>query len=77
MGVDSQFVSLLFSGPGCSSLGVGAFSENGPFRPSGEVLVKNQYSWNRGKLSANVDIQYEINSVLCIKKTVHNVLIFK
>ena len=77
MGVDSRFVSLLFAGPGCSSLGVGAFSENGPFRPSGEVLVKNQYSWNRGKLSANVDIQYEINSVLCIKKTVHKVLIFK
>lgn len=36
------------AGPGCSSLGVGAFSENGPFRPSGEVLVRNQYSWNRG-----------------------------
>ena len=36
------------AGPGCSSLGVGAFSENGPFRPSGEVLVRNEYSWNRG-----------------------------
>jgi hypothetical protein len=35
-------------GPGCSSLGVGAFSENGPFRPSGQVLVKNEYSWNKG-----------------------------
>jgi hypothetical protein len=46
----------LFAGPGCSSLGVGAFSENGPFRPSGEGLVKNQYSWNRGKLSAHVYI---------------------
>ncbi|CAN6472437.1 unnamed protein product [Victoria cruziana] len=33
-------------GPGCSSLGVGAFSENGPFRPSGNVLVRNEYSWN-------------------------------
>ncbi|OMO88793.1 Peptidase S10, serine carboxypeptidase [Corchorus capsularis] len=40
-------VLWLNGGPGCSSLGVGAFSENGPFRPSGEVLVKNQYSWNR------------------------------
>lgn len=38
-----------FAGPGCSSLGVGAFSENGPFRPSGELLVRNEYSWNRGK----------------------------
>ncbi|ONK58024.1 uncharacterized protein A4U43_C09F7120 [Asparagus officinalis] len=34
-------------GPGCSSVGVGAFSENGPFRPSGQMLVRNEYSWNR------------------------------
>ncbi|KAK8448701.1 hypothetical protein SEVIR_7G086400v4 [Setaria viridis] len=27
--------------------GVGAFSENGPFRPSGNVLVRNEYSWNK------------------------------
>ncbi|XP_044494658.1 serine carboxypeptidase-like 45 [Mangifera indica] len=40
-------VIWLNGGPGCSSLGVGAFSENGPFRPSGEVLVGNEYSWNR------------------------------
>ncbi|CAN6485555.1 unnamed protein product [Victoria cruziana] len=33
-------------GPGCSSVGVGAFSENGPFRPSGSALVRNEYSWN-------------------------------
>ncbi|KAE8730304.1 Serine carboxypeptidase-like 45 [Hibiscus syriacus] len=39
-------VLWLNGGPGCSSLGVGAFSENGPFRPSREVLVKNEYSWN-------------------------------
>ncbi|KAK9117687.1 hypothetical protein Sjap_016634 [Stephania japonica] len=39
----------LCSGPGCSSLGVGALSENGPFRPSGEVLVRNEYSWNRAR----------------------------
>lgn len=42
-------VLWLNGGPGCSSLGVGAFSENGPFRPKGEALLKNQYSWNRGK----------------------------
>ncbi|WOL11470.1 serine carboxypeptidase-like 45 [Canna indica] len=40
-------VLWLNGGPGCSSLGVGAFSENGPFRPSGEVLVRNEYSWNK------------------------------
>ncbi|CAL5344935.1 unnamed protein product [Camellia sinensis] len=28
-------------------IGVGAFSENGPFRPSGKALVRNEYSWNR------------------------------
>ncbi|XP_074375560.1 serine carboxypeptidase-like 45 isoform X1 [Apium graveolens] len=39
-------VLWLNGGPGCSSLGVGAFSENGPFRPNGDVLVKNDYSWN-------------------------------
>ncbi|KAJ4960081.1 hypothetical protein NE237_019991 [Protea cynaroides] len=40
-------VLWLNGGPGCSSIGVGAFSENGPFRPSGEILVRNEYSWNR------------------------------
>ncbi|PNX55659.1 serine carboxypeptidase 45-like protein, partial [Trifolium pratense] len=39
-------VLWLNGGPGCSSLGVGAFSENGPFRPKGDALVKNQFSWN-------------------------------
>ncbi|PSS13718.1 Serine carboxypeptidase-like [Actinidia chinensis var. chinensis] len=40
-------VLWLNGGPGCSSLGVGAFSENGPFRPSGKMLVRNEHSWNR------------------------------
>ncbi|QHO58241.1 hypothetical protein HN51_012703 [Arachis hypogaea] len=40
-------VLWLNGGPGCSSLGVGAFSENGPFRPDGEALVQNEYSWNK------------------------------
>ncbi|XP_038898312.1 serine carboxypeptidase-like 45 [Benincasa hispida] len=39
-------VLWLNGGPGCSSLGVGAFSENGPFRPRGEVLIRNEHSWN-------------------------------
>ncbi|KAF9620073.1 hypothetical protein IFM89_010723 [Coptis chinensis] len=56
----SDKISVL-QGPGCSSLGVGAFSENGPFRPSGKVLVRNEHSWNkasstikRGRLALSV-----------------------
>ena len=37
-----------FEGPGCSSIGAGAFCEHGPFRPSGDILVRNYYSWNKG-----------------------------
>ncbi|KAL0359643.1 UNVERIFIED_CONTAM: Serine carboxypeptidase-like 45 [Sesamum angustifolium] len=40
-------VLWLNGGPGCSSLGAGAFSEHGPFQPSGNVLVRNNYSWNK------------------------------
>ncbi|KAL7229840.1 hypothetical protein ACSBR2_008402 [Camellia fascicularis] len=43
-------VIWLNGGPGCSSLGVGAFSENRPFRPNGKALVRNEYSWNRGTI---------------------------
>ncbi|CAI9761189.1 unnamed protein product [Fraxinus pennsylvanica] len=41
-------VLWLNGGPGCSSVGAGAFCEHGPFKPSGNVLVKNDYSWNKG-----------------------------
>ncbi|XP_023741311.1 serine carboxypeptidase-like 45 [Lactuca sativa] len=40
-------VLWLNGGPGCSSVGEGAFVEHGPFKPSGSVLVKNEYSWNK------------------------------
>ncbi|XP_057870483.1 serine carboxypeptidase-like 45 isoform X2 [Cryptomeria japonica] len=40
-------VLWLNGGPGCSSFGVGAFSENGPFQPKGDKLVRNGYSWNK------------------------------
>lgn len=37
----------LNGGPGCSSLGFGAFLENGPFQPDENgLLFKNKYSWN-------------------------------
>ncbi|WJX29335.1 hypothetical protein P8452_17989 [Trifolium repens] len=37
----------LNGGPGCSSVGQGAFTEHGPFKPTTEGLVENPYSWNR------------------------------
>ncbi|KAF7847663.1 hypothetical protein BT93_L2746 [Corymbia citriodora subsp. variegata] len=40
-------VLWLNGGPGCSSLGYGAFIEHGPFKVKGEGLVKNDYSWNK------------------------------
>ncbi|CAK9146493.1 unnamed protein product [Ilex paraguariensis] len=41
-------VLWLNGGPGCSSVGAGAFCEHGPFKPSRNVLLKNEYSWNKG-----------------------------
>ncbi|XP_071720100.1 serine carboxypeptidase-like 45 [Rutidosis leptorrhynchoides] len=40
-------VLWLNGGPGCSSVGEGAFVEHGPFKPSGSVLLKNDFSWNK------------------------------
>ncbi|KAJ0098451.1 hypothetical protein Patl1_21142 [Pistacia atlantica] len=40
-------VLWLTGGPGCSSIGSGALMENGPFRPSGDILIRNEYSWNK------------------------------
>ncbi|XP_062209144.1 serine carboxypeptidase 1-like [Phragmites australis] len=38
----------LNGGPGCSSFGIGAFQEIGPFRvdTDGKTLCKNKYAWN-------------------------------
>ncbi|KAI4300908.1 hypothetical protein L6164_034235 [Bauhinia variegata] len=41
-------VLWLNGGPGCSSIGVGAFTENGPFTTAyGKSIVKNNFSWNK------------------------------
>ncbi|CAL4929527.1 unnamed protein product [Urochloa decumbens] len=41
-------VLWLNGGPGCSSFGIGAFQEIGPFRvdTDGKTLCKNKYTWN-------------------------------
>ncbi|KAL3755109.1 hypothetical protein ACJRO7_002215 [Eucalyptus globulus] len=43
----NPLVLWLRGGPGCSSIGVGAFCEHGPFKTSGDLLLKNYYSWNK------------------------------
>lgn len=47
----SPNAKFTFTGPGCSSIGGGAFTELGPFYPSGDGrgLRRNKMSWNRGK----------------------------
>lgn len=53
---DVYSLVLCLAGPGCSSVGVGAFSENGPFKPSGQNLFRNEYSWNRGTNTKNKNL---------------------
>ncbi|KAH9675305.1 serine carboxypeptidase-like 45 [Citrus sinensis] len=50
-------VLWLNGGPGCSSIGAGAFCEHGPFKPSGDTLLRNEYSWNK----AGVGFSYSAN----------------
>ncbi|WVZ05834.1 hypothetical protein V8G54_019180 [Vigna mungo] len=41
-------VLWLNGGPGCTSVGIGAFTEHGPFVTNqGKAIQKNQYSWNK------------------------------
>ncbi|XP_012574768.1 serine carboxypeptidase-like 46 [Cicer arietinum] len=34
-------------GLGCTFVGLGAFMEHDPFKPTDKCLVKNAYSWNK------------------------------
>ncbi|XP_073220819.1 serine carboxypeptidase-like 45 isoform X1 [Cicer arietinum] len=60
-------VLWLHGGPGCSSVGLGAFKEHGPFKPTDKGLVKNDYSWNKEAnmlyldSPAGVGFSYSIN----------------
>lgn len=56
-----SFWFQFFAGPGCSSVGEGAFVEHGPFKPSGSVLVKNEYSWNKG--IQNLHLSWENSAI--------------
>ncbi|KAK1360031.1 Carboxypeptidase [Heracleum sosnowskyi] len=65
----SKPLALWFNGgPGCSSVGIGAFSENGPFKTNGNVLIKNNCSWNSEanmlyfETPAGVGFSYSTNS---------------
>nr|POE98877.1 serine carboxypeptidase ii-3 [Quercus suber] len=46
--ITNPLVLWLNGGPGCSSLGYGAFEELGPFRVNsdGKTLFRNDYAWN-------------------------------
>jgi serine carboxypeptidase-like clade II len=49
---------LNHTGPGCSSLGYGAFEELGPFRinSDGKTLYRNPYAWNEGETIIIINI---------------------
>ncbi|KAK9671179.1 hypothetical protein RND81_12G011400 [Saponaria officinalis] len=45
--LSKPLVLWLNEGPGCLSIGYGAFIENGHFTPTENALLKNKYSWNK------------------------------
>ncbi|XP_061358868.1 serine carboxypeptidase-like 45 isoform X2 [Gastrolobium bilobum] len=62
-------VLWLAGGPACSSVGLGAFEEHGPFKPGdNNVLLKNDYSWNKEanmlylESTAGVGFSYSTNT---------------
>ncbi|KAK2396443.1 serine carboxypeptidase [Trifolium repens] len=80
-------VLWLNGGPGCSSIGQGAFTEHGPFQPTKKGrLVKNRYSWNQAanmlylespvgvgfSYSANISDYFMVND----ERTARDALVF-
>ncbi|XP_071687333.1 serine carboxypeptidase-like 45, partial [Rutidosis leptorrhynchoides] len=59
-------------GPGCSSVGAGAFMEHGPFKPSGNVLLKNDFSWNKEANMLYLEAPVGVGFSYTVEKTVVN-----
>jgi len=47
-------MEYISAGPGCSSFGIGAFQEIGPFRvdTDGKTLCNFKYAWNTGHITS-------------------------
>ncbi|KAH9675310.1 serine carboxypeptidase-like 45 [Citrus sinensis] len=56
-------VLWLNGGPGCSSIGAGAFCEHGPFKPSGDTLLRNEYSWNKAQLIIQSNMKLNLKGI--------------
>ncbi|KAH9738862.1 serine carboxypeptidase-like 45 [Citrus sinensis] len=56
-------VLWLNGGPGCSSIGAGAFCEHGPFKPSGDTLLRNEYSWNKAQLIIQSNMKFNLKGI--------------
>ncbi|KAH9321478.1 hypothetical protein KI387_016117 [Taxus chinensis] len=79
---NKSLILWLNGGPGCSSLGYGAFQEIGPFHVNadGKTLSNNPYSWNQGNgvINANTDgrgyVDYMWSHALISDETYEGVL---
>lgn len=63
-----EHLCLMYLGPGCSSIGGGAFTELGPFFPTGDgrSLRVNSKSWNKGKMVEHFWSPVKIMGNICI-----------
>ncbi|XP_045787389.1 serine carboxypeptidase-like 45 isoform X2 [Trifolium pratense] len=73
--VSKPVVLWLNGGPGCSSIGQGAFTEHGPFQPTRKGgLVKNQYSWNRAANMLYLDSPASVGFSYSTNKSFYDLL---
>lgn len=68
-------VLWLSGGPGCSSVGIGAFQEHGPFKPTRKGrLVANQFSWNNEANMLYLDSPASVGFSYSTNKSFYNSL---